>query len=136
MTIKRIHREISDLKREEMGGMTLGPTEQSLFDWRGSIPGPSGSCYDGGLFWMEITLPHDYPCVYAVVDPCRGFHSATHLLSGFLHLKSFLRLGMIHMSFRRLFEQLPDLSISRIYHMNISERSAGFHALELLDLSS
>ncbi|KAF8493341.1 ubiquitin-conjugating enzyme/RWD-like protein [Gautieria morchelliformis] len=61
MTLKRIHREISDLKREDMGGMTLGPTEQSLFNWRGSIPGPSGSCYEGGLFWMEITLPSDYP---------------------------------------------------------------------------
>jgi len=41
--------------------MTLGPTEQSLFNWRGSIPGPTGSCYEGGLFWMEITLPQDYP---------------------------------------------------------------------------
>ena len=66
MTIKRIHREISDLKKEEMGGMTLFPTEQSLFNWRGSIPGPSGSCYEGGLFWMEITLPQDYPCVPSI----------------------------------------------------------------------
>ncbi|KAF8575023.1 hypothetical protein K439DRAFT_1370916 [Ramaria rubella] len=61
MTTKRIHREISDLKKEEMGGMTLGPAGDSLFKWRGSIPGPTGSCYEGGLFWMEITLPQDYP---------------------------------------------------------------------------
>ncbi|KIJ40413.1 hypothetical protein M422DRAFT_120718, partial [Sphaerobolus stellatus SS14] len=61
MTIKRIHREISDLKKENMGGLTLGPTEDSLFQWRGSIPGPEGSCYEGGVFWMDIILPQDYP---------------------------------------------------------------------------
>jgi len=59
--MKRIHREISDLKKEDLGGMTLGPTEDSLFTWRGSIPGPEGSCYEGGLFWMDINLPQDYP---------------------------------------------------------------------------
>lgn len=63
MTLKRIHREISDLKKEDLGGMSLRPTEESLFDWRGSIPGPESSCYEGGLFWMEINLPQDYPCV-------------------------------------------------------------------------
>lgn len=43
--------------------MTLKPTEESLFDWRGSIPGPESSCYEGGVFWIEIHLPPDYPYV-------------------------------------------------------------------------
>jgi Ubiquitin-conjugating enzyme len=98
MTIKRIHREISDLKKEEMGEMTLGPTEQSLFNWRGSIPGPSGSCYEGGLFWMEITLPPDYPCVFLATVMCSlrdGVFTCTFVTNaGFPRLKSCLRHGM------------------------------------------
>lgn len=29
--------------------------------WRGTIPGPEGSVYEGGVFQVEIILPQDYP---------------------------------------------------------------------------
>ncbi|KDQ55435.1 hypothetical protein JAAARDRAFT_159422 [Jaapia argillacea MUCL 33604] len=60
MTLKRIHREIADLKKEDLGGITLTPTD-SLFLWKASIPGPEGSCYEGGVFNAEIQLAPDYP---------------------------------------------------------------------------
>lgn len=60
-TIKRIHREIADLKKEDLGNITLAPSDDNLFNWKATIPGPEGSVYEGGLFRVEITLAHDYP---------------------------------------------------------------------------
>lgn len=61
MTIKRINREINDLKREDMGDIRLGPSETSMLEWTGAIPGPAGSVYEGGSFEFSLTLPSDYP---------------------------------------------------------------------------
>ena len=61
--MKRINREIADLAKEQLGGMTLAPTEDNMFLWKGSIPGPEGSPYEGGVFKVDIELMKDYPCV-------------------------------------------------------------------------
>ena len=61
--MKRIHREIADLKKEDLGPICLEPTENNLYLWKASIPGPTGSVYEGGVFDVEITLPTDYPWV-------------------------------------------------------------------------
>lgn len=60
MTMKRIHREIADVAREDLGPITLAPTD-SLFVWKGSIPGPAGSPYESGIFGVDVTLATDYP---------------------------------------------------------------------------
>ena len=65
MALKRIHKEIADIKKEDLGGMTIEPTD-NLFLWNASIPGQEGSPYEGGLFRLEINLPHDYPYVAKV----------------------------------------------------------------------
>ena len=61
MTLKRIHREIADLQKEDMGEMTLTPNEDNFFEWKGAIPGPEGSPYEGGLFNISVELAQDYP---------------------------------------------------------------------------
>ncbi|KAF9473379.1 hypothetical protein BDN70DRAFT_885893 [Pholiota conissans] len=61
MTMKRITREIADLKREDLGDIKLEPNEHNMNIWKGSIPGPEGSLYEGGVFDVEIVLPPDYP---------------------------------------------------------------------------
>jgi ubiquitin-protein ligase len=61
MTRKRITKEISDIGREDFGGITLTPSDDDIFLWKGSIPGPEGSCYEGGIFELEVLLPTDYP---------------------------------------------------------------------------
>ncbi|KAL6304482.1 ubiquitin-conjugating enzyme/RWD-like protein [Sparassis latifolia] len=60
-TLKRIHREIADLKREDLGAISLTPSSDSLFNWSATIPGPEGSVYEGGLFHVDIVLATDYP---------------------------------------------------------------------------
>ncbi|KAF5381569.1 hypothetical protein D9615_005541 [Tricholomella constricta] len=61
MTLKRIHREVADLKKEDLGPIVLGPSDDNLYVWKGSIPGPEGSVYDGGVFDFEVNLASDYP---------------------------------------------------------------------------
>ena len=65
MALKRIHKEIADIKKEDLGGMTIEPTD-NLFVWNASIPGQEGSPYEGGLFRLDIHLPPDYPCVATI----------------------------------------------------------------------
>ncbi|KAG8854905.1 hypothetical protein FRB96_007305 [Tulasnella sp. 330] len=60
-TMKRIQREIRDTEKEEMGDITLAPSEASIFNWSATVPGPEGSVYEGGVFKLSITLPADYP---------------------------------------------------------------------------
>ncbi|THH22518.1 hypothetical protein EUX98_g8177 [Antrodiella citrinella] len=55
-TIKRIHREIADVKKEDLGPITLNPSRDSLFLWQASLPGPEGSVYEGGVFHVDILL--------------------------------------------------------------------------------
>ncbi|TFY59658.1 hypothetical protein EVG20_g7703 [Dentipellis fragilis] len=82
MTLKRIHREIADLKKEDLGKISLGPKNpENPFVWKARIPGPEGSVYEGGVFDVEVQLAHDYP-----------------------------------------FSAPKVLFLTRIYHMNISDR--------------
>ncbi|KLO15196.1 DUF300-domain-containing protein [Schizopora paradoxa] len=41
--------------------MSLAPTDANVFLWKGSIPGPEGSPYEGGVFQVNIELMKDYP---------------------------------------------------------------------------
>ncbi|KAF7303711.1 UBIQUITIN-CONJUGAT-2 domain-containing protein [Mycena indigotica] len=59
-TLKRIHREIADVHKEDLGAITLTPSDD-LFAWHGSLPGPEGSVYEGGTFNFAVELPKDYP---------------------------------------------------------------------------
>ncbi|VDB82673.1 unnamed protein product [Peniophora sp. CBMAI 1063] len=62
MTMKRIHREIADLKKEDLGNISLAPkSDDDPFVWTALIPGPEGSVYEGGVYEAEVTLPVDYP---------------------------------------------------------------------------
>jgi len=69
MTLKRIHREVADLKKEDLGTIVLTPSDDNLFLWKGSIPGPEGSMYEGGVFNFEVVLPADYPYVHLLFAP-------------------------------------------------------------------
>ena len=51
-----------------MGGITLAPFENNLFQWKASIPGPEGSPYEGGVFNLTVELAKDYPYVVFVAS--------------------------------------------------------------------
>ena len=43
-------------------GITVGlPNEDNIFEWRCTILGPKDTCYKGGIFFLKITFPFDYP---------------------------------------------------------------------------
>ena len=61
MTVKRIHREIADAKKADLGAITLASTQDILFRWKGTIPGPQRSPYEGCVYNGDIQLEADYP---------------------------------------------------------------------------
>ena len=43
-------------------GITIGLfNEDNIFEWKCTILGPKDTCYRGGLFFLKITFPFDYP---------------------------------------------------------------------------
>jgi ubiquitin-conjugating enzyme E2 D/E len=58
--------QIADLAKENLGQITLTPNETNIFQWRATLPGPSGSPYEGGMFDVDIRVPQDYPYVYTM----------------------------------------------------------------------
>ena len=62
--MKRIQGEFKDLIKNPMinFGITVGLfDENNIFEWRCTILGPKDTCYKGGLFFMKIIFPQDYP---------------------------------------------------------------------------
>ena len=54
-------RQIADLAKENLGELSLTPDESNIFRWKAILPGPAGSPYEGGMFEVNINVPHDYP---------------------------------------------------------------------------
>ncbi|CAN6558849.1 unnamed protein product [Malus baccata var. baccata] len=58
---KRIQREMVELNMDPPPDCCAGPKGDNLYHWIATLFGPPGTPYHGGIYFLDITFPSDYP---------------------------------------------------------------------------
>jgi ubiquitin-conjugating enzyme E2 D/E len=61
MALRRISKELQDVKKDPPGGCSCGPAGDDIYKWEGILIGPADSPFVGGIFKLSILFPTDYP---------------------------------------------------------------------------
>ncbi|EGN95458.1 hypothetical protein SERLA73DRAFT_142159 [Serpula lacrymans var. lacrymans S7.3] len=59
--LRRIQKELSDISKKPIEGITVDAEEDNLFMWKCAVKGTSNSPYRNGTFRFVLELPQNFP---------------------------------------------------------------------------
>jgi len=59
--LKRLEKELADIRALSESTVIADSVEGDLTNWKGTLKGPDGTPYAGGVFNISIEIPADYP---------------------------------------------------------------------------
>ena len=60
-TLRRLHSELKEITTNQPTNCSAGPLNDNMYQWQAMIIGPEGSPYQGGVFYLKIDFPENYP---------------------------------------------------------------------------
>jgi len=60
-TVRRLKKELEELEQNPPANCSAGIIGDDIYNWQATILGPEGSPYVGGIFYLRIEFPYDYP---------------------------------------------------------------------------
>lgn len=61
MATQRIKNELKRLLNDTPANCSAGPINDNIFNWQATLIGPTESPYEGGVFYLDIKFPEEYP---------------------------------------------------------------------------
>merc|ERR1711974_577152 len=54
-------KELAEISLDPPCNCSAGPKGDNIYEWVSTIMGPATWAYEGGVFFLDITFPQDYP---------------------------------------------------------------------------
>lgn len=61
MALKRLQKELLDMEKDAPSNCSAGLINDDIFSWKATLLGPTGTPYEGGVFYLKIFFTPDYP---------------------------------------------------------------------------